>query len=85
MTQLARTERRVRLLTACRDGAAVWAPHRSRPPIGESPWVLNGERLAVTHPDAEVLDELEQRSLTHECDSQEITPDGEALLREWSR
>ena len=85
MAALERTERRVRLLTACRDGQVRWDPPRGPMTHGRSPWVVAGQRLNLSDPDAIELSFLTLHLLTHSCDSQEITPDGEALLREWTR
>jgi hypothetical protein len=82
MPELERTPERVHLLRACQRGAVRWDP---TPTSALSSWVIDGVRLTATHPDVAVLDELEQRSLTHECDSQSITDAGEALLDRWSR
>jgi len=89
MAALERTERRVRLLTACRDGQVRWDPAGitggDLTGYGQSGWVIYGMRALARSPDVAELDYLSLCSATHECDSQEITPDGEALLREWTR
>ena len=79
---LARTPGRVHMLRACQRGGVQWS---ITPVPALSPWVLDGVRLLVGSPDAALLDELAQRKLTHEWDTQTITHAGEALLREWSR
>ena len=84
MAALKRTERRVWLLTACRDGQVLWNP-AGITDGGQSAWVLYGARLMLMGTDAADLSALSLCSATHECDSQEITPDGEALLREWTQ
>jgi len=89
MAALERTERRVRLLTACRDGQVQWDPagitDGGLTGYGQSGWIIYGMRVLAWSPDAAELDYLSLHLLTHSCDSQEITPDGEALLREWTR
>ena len=80
------TESGSRLLTACRDGQVQLS--LAEPGYSwnlNSPWVVSGQRLPLSDPDSAELAELARRSLTHECDSQEITAAGEALLREWTR
>ncbi|MGH9288062.1 MAG: hypothetical protein ACRD0V_07215 [Acidimicrobiales bacterium] len=90
MTTMTRTPGRVRLLRASRVGHVRWAPPRNpttpddagRWPSG---WVLRDGSLSEDHPDAADLAALCHASLTHCCDSQDITRAGEATLREWTR
>ena len=83
-----RTERRVRLLAACRDGLVRWDWAHSPMAPGQSPWVVSGRRLATSDLDAAELGYLSLHSLhmqSREGNPQEITPAGEAKLREWTR
>ncbi len=82
MNVLDRTPEWVHLLRACQRGAVQWAPTQAP---GVSRWVLDGIRLMADDPRSAALDELAQRSLTHECDAQAITWAGAELLNEWSR
>lgn len=84
MAACKRSNRWVRLLLACRDRLVLWDPPRV-PVTGRcSPWLINGQRLRSSDPDRYALSVLMLRGLTHAQGSQTITPDGEALLKEWS-
>jgi hypothetical protein len=86
MATLTRTERRERLLIACRDGHVRWDPRPDIPAsVRWSGWVIAGVRRTVQHADAIELTFLSLHSLTHKGDSQEITAAGEALLRGWTQ
>jgi len=88
MAALERTERRVRLLTACRDGLVRWNWAHSPMAPGLSPWVMAGNRLATSDPDDGELGYLSLRGMhfqAHEGACQKLTSAGEALLTEWTR
>lgn len=84
MAVLQRSNRRARLLMACRDGLVRWDPPRAAITKSRSPWLINGQRLRPLEPDSCALSILMLCGLTHAQGSQTITPDGEALLKEWS-
>ena len=85
MTGPERTERRVRLLTACRDGEVRWDPAGFNLTGGQSEWVVSGTRIEIRDPDNATLFELSADRLIHTGQrSQEVTTlAGTALLDEW--
>lgn len=83
MTEVVRplTEMEWDMLRASAAGRVLWRPAWP-PDAAVSGWWVEGEPVAASDTRAGALDWLHGHSLTHECDSQEPTPAGEALLAE---